>query len=46
MIIHSNGMLKTPDNLTVLQLPPYSPELNPLENLRHHLKSHYWSNRA
>ncbi len=27
-------------------LPPYSPELNPLENLWHYLKSHYRSNRA
>ena len=25
--------------------PPYSPELNPVENLWHYLKSHYWSNR-
>lgn len=24
----------------------YSPELNPIENLWHYLKSHYWSNRA
>jgi hypothetical protein len=23
-----------------------SPELNPIENLWHYLKSHYWSNRA
>jgi hypothetical protein len=27
------------------QLPPYSPELNPIENLWRYLKSHYWSNR-
>ena len=27
-------------------LPPYSPELNPIENLWHYLKSHFWSNHA
>jgi len=32
--------------VTLVQLPPYSPELNPIENLWHYLKSHYWSNRA
>jgi transposase len=31
--------------VTLVQLPPYSPELNPIENLWHYLKSHYWSNR-
>ncbi|HEY2881454.1 MAG TPA: transposase, partial [Pirellulales bacterium] len=29
-----------------LHIPPYSPELNPIENLWHYLKSHHWSNRA
>jgi transposase len=43
---HTSGKLETPANVTVLQLPPYSPELNPMENLWHYLKSHYWSNRA
>jgi transposase len=43
---HTSGNLQLPDNVTVLQLPPYSPELNPMENLWHFLKSHYWSNRA
>ena len=31
--------------MTVIELPPYSPELNPIENLWHYLRSHYWSNR-
>jgi hypothetical protein len=35
-----------PENITLVQLPPYSPELNPIENLWHYLKSHYWSNRV
>lgn len=43
---HTSKQLRLPANITVLQLPPYSPELNPMENLWHYLKSHYWSNRA
>ena len=27
-------------------LPPYSPELNPVENLWHYMRSHYLSNRS
>ncbi|NQV28456.1 MAG: transposase [Rhodopirellula sp.] len=33
-------------NITLVQLQPYSPELNPIENLWRYLKSHHWSNRA
>ncbi len=43
---HTSPKLQVPDNITLIQLPPYSPELNPMENLWHYLKSHYWSNRA
>ena len=43
---HVSGQLKVPANVTLIQLPPYSPELNPIENLWHYLKSHFWSNRA
>ena len=25
---------------------PYSPELNPVEDLRHYLRAHYWSLRV
>ena len=35
-----------PANITAIQLPAYSPEFNPIENLWHYLKSHHWSNRA
>ena len=38
--------LQVPSNITLFHLPPYSPELNPIENLWHYLKSHYWSNRT
>jgi len=43
---HTSQSLRVPGNITLVQLPPYSPELNPMENLWHYLKSHYWSNRA
>ena len=42
---HKSRALKLPDGLTVVLLPPYSPELNPVENLWHYLRSHYLSNR-
>jgi transposase len=35
-----------PENVSLVKLPPYSPELNPIENLWRYLKSHFWSNRA
>jgi transposase len=43
---HKSKALKLPDGITVLLLPPYSPELNPVENLWHYLRCHYLSNRA
>jgi transposase len=42
---HTAAALKVPDNVTLVLLPPKSPELNPAENLWHYLRSHYWSNR-
>ncbi len=43
---HKSRTLKLPEGITVLLLPPYSPELNPVENLWHYLRSHYLSNRS
>jgi transposase len=43
---HTGAGLEVPANISVILLPPYSPELNPVENLWHYLRSHYWSNRA
>jgi transposase len=42
---HKSTQVKLPDNITVLLLPAYSPQLNPVENLWHYLRSHYLSNR-
>jgi transposase len=34
-----------PGNVSVIRLPPYSPELNPVGNLWHYLRAHHRSNR-
>lgn len=39
------GALRVPDNLTLLHLPPYSPELNPVENIWAWLRGNRLSNR-
>jgi transposase len=43
---HTRKSLCVPQNVTVPQLPAYSPERNPIENLWHYLKSHFRSNRT
>src|SRR4051812_16405576 len=43
---HTGLDLVVPSNVSLIQLPPYSPELNPVENLWHYLRAHHWSNRA
>ena len=35
---HTASTLELPDNILLLHLPPYSPELNPVERLWQHLK--------
>ena len=42
---HTSGDVVVPENVSLIQLPPYSPELNPVENLWHYLRAHHWSNR-
>jgi transposase len=43
---HTSPKLVVPSNVSVIRLVPYSPELNPVENLWHYLRSHYWSLRV
>lgn len=43
---HGSKALDVPENITLLPLPPYSPELNPIERLWHWLKDHEFSNRV
>lgn len=42
---HLSKDLQVPENITLLHLPPYSPELNPVERLWAFLRSHCLSNR-
>ena len=42
---HTTSKLASPDNITLLPLPPKSPELNPVENLWQFLRKTYLSNR-
>jgi hypothetical protein len=43
---HVAKALRVPDNVTLLFLPAYSPELNPAERLWAWLRSHQLSNRV
>ena len=36
---HGAKALNVPDNITLLKLPPYAPELNPMENVWAYLRS-------
>lgn len=40
------GALRLPDNISLLTLPPYSPELNPVENVWQFLRQNHLSNRV
>jgi DDE superfamily endonuclease len=41
---HRSHGLVVPENITLLPLPPYSPELNPVERIWHYLRSHWLAN--
>lgn len=43
---HVAKRLRVPANLMVVGLPPYSPELNPVERMWLYLRQHHRSNRA
>ena len=38
--------MRVPHNITLLRLPPYSPELNPVENVWAFLRGNQLSNRV
>ena len=43
---HSSPRLKVPENIVLLPLPPYSPELNPVENIWEFLRANFLSHRV
>ena len=43
---HKSKELEIPENITLLILPPYSPELNPMENVIQYLKQNRFANRV
>ena len=43
---HTSAKLAVPDNITLLRLPPRSPELNPVENVWQYLRGNWLSNRV
>lgn len=42
----TGGRLRVPGNISLLHLPPYSPELNPVENVWEYLRGNKLSNRV
>jgi transposase len=43
---HGSAKLVVPDNITLLPLPPRSPELNPVENIWQFMRDNWLSNRV
>ena len=43
---HGSRDLRVPENITLLPLPPRSPELNPVENVWQYMRQNWLSNRV
>jgi transposase len=43
---HRAKALSVPDNVALIFLPPYSPELNPVEHIWEHIRENGFSNKA
>lgn len=43
---HGSAALESPANITLLPLPPRSPELNPVENVWQFMRDNWLSNRV
>lgn len=43
---HRSTTLQVPDHMQLLPLPPYAPELNPVEHLWDELREKHFHNRA
>lgn len=42
---HAETCVNVPDNITILHLPPYAPQLNPVENIWQYLRQNYLAAR-
>jgi len=42
---HTSSKLHVPDNISIWSLPPYSPELNPVELIWRELRKYYFNNQ-
>ena len=43
---HKSGILKVPDQITILHIPPYTPEMNPIEQIWHELRTKGFRNEV
>jgi transposase len=43
---HSSPKLVVPENIVLLKLPPYAPELNPVENIWEYLRGNTFSHQV
>jgi transposase len=43
---HRSHVLKAPENIYLLKLPPYAPELNPIEHVWDELREKFFHNRV
>ncbi|EOB4963803.1 TPA: hypothetical protein I7203_14945 [Vibrio vulnificus] len=43
---HTNDIAEPFDNVSIIKLPPYSPELNPIEQMWSWLRQHYLANQS
>ena len=43
---HTTGMLRIPENITLILLPSRAPELNPVENIWQYMRANWLSNRV
>jgi hypothetical protein len=46
LVVLLGGRLNVPDNITLMPLPPYAPELNPVENIWEFLRGNLLSHRV
>ncbi len=43
---HTSPKLQVPENISLLPLPPYAPELNPVENVWVYLRANFLNHRV